>query len=69
MGYSPYRSSFRQRGTEGYKLFVIILAVVIIGAIWAAVSSDCNLEGGNNGTSVRSGSRGHSRSYSHGGKY
>lgn len=59
------------------RLFVAFFVLVTIGAIWGAASCDWQLpavecdeeESEDCDPHVRSGSRGHGRSYSHGGKW
>jgi hypothetical protein len=60
-----------------FRLFVAVFILAAAGAVWGAASCDWKLpevqcdeeEDDDCDTSVRTGSSGHSRSYSHGGKY
>lgn len=62
------------------KLFVVLFVLFTMGLIWGAASCDWKLPAGRYSDCdeededdcephVRTGSRGHKRSYSHGGKY
>jgi len=51
------------------KVFIVVFILFAVGAVWGGVSCDWEADDDEDSYSVRSGSRGHGRSYSHGGKY
>ena len=66
-GYRP--RSFRKKALDSVKTAVVVLALIILVIAWIAVSMVDGCPDYDDNGNVRSGSSGHSRSYSHGGKY
>ena len=74
MGYRAYGGS-----TDPFKIFVVVVGLALFGlfVVIIAASEGCDLpsyayysdDDDDDSPNVRSGSRGHSRGYYHGGKY